>query len=121
MFNISSVCIHTRWNVLFMDRLLSESMMVVGIYKSFEHTIFVLTFVEILRIHPIQWGACTFLDKFTPDINKVCCNMAILSQEINLDFNLRCKLIILGWVTVVVKFLLLVAQVAQVAKIHIAV
>ena len=67
-----------------------------GCWNFFEHTIFVLTFVEILRIHPIQWGACTFLDKFTPDINKVCCNMAILSQEINLGFNLRCKLIILG-------------------------
>ena len=42
-----------------------------------------------------------------------------LHTGINLDFNLQCIYTIFGCITVIVKFVQLVAQVAQVAEMHI--
>ena len=44
-----------------------------------------------------------------------------LHTGINLDFNLQCIYTIFGCITVIVKFVLLVVQVAQVTEIQIAI
>ena len=104
----------------------------IEIFKSREHIVIALTlekiwefsaFNEVLNIYlliselNIRYQLKTnvlLIRKFWVYIRK-------LHAGIRLDFNLQCIYTIFGWITVIDKFVPLVAQVARVAEMHITI